>query len=204
MQRITKIIAVIFVLAFVIFITPLSVNAHIGGGPPFLKVNGQFAQTNPYYQSSTTLTIPQDLTHDMYLINKPIIVRIDTDALTKQTILSPESAKKMTFRWSIAQGVNFEQSNKHYLYSDRVILSFPTTKSYLVILEGKLASDADYVVLDTVQIDVVPSLTYKRPQSALFVGTENLNPQKSVLIVSQDSVSSVGKTTTNLWDFNEG
>ncbi len=192
----------LFLASFLFLVAP--VQAHMGGGPPFLKINDTYAQTNPYYQGQLTLTIPQDNAPKSYLVGRPIQLAIDVNALTKQTTIPPEFARKLTFRWYVATGDNFDVVSKEYKYESAVTYTFPKPQSYLIIIEAKAPSDTDYITLDTVQLNVLPASSYKLPDVSVVVGTQHADPQKSVLLVSQTRFDQSVTSEKYLWDFNDG
>ncbi len=185
-----------------LFICP-PVNAHLGGGPPFVQIDGKYAQSNPVYQGESIVHLPQDLSPDTYVVNSPIVLSVDIPALTRQTTIPAAMAKDLTFRWSYALGENFEKRDPHYQQGSKTSYSFTKPGSYLIILEGKSPLDASYLTLDTVQIDVVPHDSYLLPKPAMFIGTDSNNPTKPVVFVSKATVDSSTRLKSVLWDFGD-
>ena len=202
---IKKIFINIFLIAAVLtLLSPTKVSAHLGNGPPFLQVDNAYAQTNPYYEGPVTLNVPLDLVSNNFLPNQPINFRVVISRLQNQTFTPPGFFKNVTFRWSYDGGDNFDQSNGEYQYGNSAPYSFPHPQSYLIVLEAKSPLDQGFVVIDNVQINVVPSMGYKLPQPSLFIGTNALDPVKTVHLVSRPGLDPSVTSAHYLWDFGEG
>lgn len=185
------------------FLLAPPVLAHLGGGPPFLRVDGIFAKTNPYYQGTVTLNIPLDMAQKPQLINVPVVFSVDIPSLQKQTFMPPDFFHNVKFRWSYASGDNFDQASGVYQYGNRTTYIFSHPQSYLVTLEAKSPMDQGFVVVDNVQVNVIPSVGYVLPHVALFIGTHNLNPLQPVRLVSQSIFDPTVTSAHYLWDFGE-
>src|SRR3954467_836058 len=96
-----KVIITSFALVLFFFL-PVTASAHLGNGPPFMKVNGKYSQTNPYNQGSSTLTMSWDSAPETYLVNKPITFAIDVPVLMTATTVPVSFAKNIQVRWSVA------------------------------------------------------------------------------------------------------
>lgn len=189
-----------FVLLTVFLFLSKPVAAHIGGGPPILKINNTYAATNPYFQQEViTLTVSQDVAPEVYLVGKPIRMAIDVPELLKQTTFPPDT--EIIFRWSVTKGTNFEDVEKTYEYGDQVSFTFQKVGSYLVFIEAKNADD-EFIIIDTVQLNVVPSLSYRMPSVAVFIGKDK-TIEKPMLFVSQTTSDKSSKITKSLWDFGD-
>lgn len=189
----------IFALFISSFFLPHSVLAHSGGGPPFLKINDKFAATNPYYQSTTLLNISQDIPPESYLVNKPITVAIDMDQLNKQTTIPTDLIDSMVFRWSLLEGDNFDKQVGSYTEGTDQTYTLKEPRSYLLKLEAKTSEDEDYVVLDTVQLNVLPTASYSLPKARVFIGVQDNDTQKPLLFVSQSTADKHSTIKTYLW-----
>ncbi len=87
----------ILFISFFFLSTSASVFAHEGDGPPFVKVNDIYAQTNPLFEGIPTekgLIIPQDIAPHTYLVNTPIHLVIDPVQLG----LDPSTLNEVEFR----------------------------------------------------------------------------------------------------------
>ncbi len=183
-------LALIFLFLF--FLLPQSVSAH-GSGPPFLKINNKFAQSNPYYQGgAVALSVAQDLPPETYLVNSPIHFVIDKS----QLLFSPEIVNEVTFRWS------FQERDTAYKYGDTIDYTYAKMGSYLVRIEAKIPGES-YVLIDTVQINVLPNKTYTLPTSELTVGS-NLKTKEPLVVVSKGQADPSTKITASVWDVGEG
>ena len=168
------------------------VQAHIGGGPPFLSVNGKDAPTNPnYIQSTQNFTVEQDLPPDHYLVNKPIHFAIKLNQLP----VPPDVAAHSTFRWT------WDTDSKNNDYGNTVDHTYTSIGSHIMTLEVKGPGEADYLVYDTALIDVVPSLGYKTPRVNVAVVKDSFGATKPVHFVAQSQVDPSAKIKQITWDF---
>lgn len=194
-----------FLLFFLLFLfVPHFVFAHSGGGPPFLKVNEKYAQTNPYAGSIITLNIPQDIPPETYLVNKPITVSVDMDRLTKQTTIPPDLVDGLKFRWSLLDGDNFDKQIGGYQFGKEITYHLKTPKSYLLKLEIKSTEDDDFITFDTVQLNVVPNASYQLPKVSVFIGVQKDDTSKPILFVSQAKADPKSSIQKYIWDASDG
>lgn len=155
----TAVIALSSCFLFLCCLTlPQSVSAHAGGGPPFLQINGSYAQNNTLYAGGS-ISVSQDVAPSTFLVNEPISFKID---LTK--LLVPKDViEKSTFRWS------WQEGSKDYEYGTDLRHTYTQQGSYLMELAVKGPQDNDFLVLDTVQLDVLPNKDYKAPTAKIAV-----------------------------------
>lgn len=196
-------LSIILSIATLFIFQPSPVFAHLGGGPPFLLVNGKFAQTNPYYQGQITLNIPLDLAEESVMVGKPITFAVDIPSIQKQTFMPPGFFSEVKFRWSYATGDNFGQSNGSYKYGNSATYVFSHSGSYLITLEGQGPTDQAFVIIDTAQVDVVDSPSYVLPQVSVFAGLPSVD-SKPVLFVANAKLDKSISSEHYLWDFNGG
>ncbi len=182
---------------------PSPVSAHLGNGPPFLRVNGKFAQTNPYYQGPVTLNIPLDLTSNVMLVNKPFTVSVDIPSLQKQTFMPPGFFNNVKFRWTYATGSNFDAGSGEYKYGNSANYIFSQPGSYLITLEGRAPQDQGFAIIDTDQVNVLPSLNYKLPKVTVFAGIPK-SADKPAVFTAKATIDPSVHTVRFLWDFNNG
>lgn len=199
-----KRILIVFIIIFFFVNAPITAFAHLGGGPPFLKVNGKDADTNPLNQGASTFTIPWDLPPENYLLSMPVTFVIDVAELMKATTVPADLAKDIRFRWSIGTGDNFENKQNESSTINSLTKTFNKPGSYLVIIEAKLPKDSDFILIDTVQVNIVPEQSYQLPYASVFLGTQFDDVKKNVFLLS-DSGSDASTTIEKyLWDFGEG
>lgn len=170
------------------------VSAHVGGGPPFLEVNGVYAQTNLYFFNDPGINIPQDYTGKTYLVNQPIELFIDVN----QLLVPPEIAAKSTFRWTFAEG------NTNYAFGVKQMHTYTKAGSYLLSLEVKAPGETQYTLIDTVQLDVLPNEHYQIPKASIAIATNHRNSTKPLLFQSNYSVDSSTKLKAIIWGFGDG
>ena len=199
-----KRVLIAFIIVFFFANSHVTVFAHLGGGPPFLKVNGKDADTNPLNQGASTFTIPWDLPPETYLVNIPVNFIVDVAELMKATTVPAELAKDIRFRWSIATGDNFENKQNESSTVNSLSKTFNKSGSYLVIIEAKLPKDSDFILIDTVQINIVPEQSYQLPYASVFLGTQYDDLKKNVFLLSDGGSDASTKIEKYLWDFGDG
>jgi hypothetical protein len=197
-----KVIITSFALVLFFFL-PVTASAHLGNGPPFMKVDGVYTQTNPYNQGSSTLTMSWDAAPKHYLINKPVTFLIDVPVLMSATTLPISFAKEIKIRWTVATGDNFEKKENTSASGNAYTRTFTKPGSYLIIVEAKLPADSDYILINTIQVDVLPNAAYHTPAPSAYVGTQNDDPGKNVLFVSDTLNDPSTKIKRYIWDFGE-
>ncbi len=169
-------------------------SAHVGGGPPFLVIDGVYCQTNPYYFNDPSINIPQDYTRHTYLVNKPISLYVDTN----QLLVPPSIANTSTFRWTMA-----ENTTKHE-YGQKLQYTYTTPGSYIITLEVRAPGQTEYTIIDTVQLDVLPNVQYKLPHATMTVATNHLQSFKPILFQSTYTVDPSTKLASVIWGFGDG
>jgi hypothetical protein len=169
-------------------------SAHIGGGPPFLVINGVYAATNPYYFNDPTIHIPQDYTGKTYLVNTPISLFVDL----KQLLVPPDIAAQSTFRWTFAEG------NTHYAFGTKLEHTYTKPGSYILSLEVKAPGETEYTLIDTVELDVLPNPNYQLPKATMAVETNHRQNAKPILFRSNFSVDPSTTVSTIIWGFGDG
>ncbi|HSX40374.1 MAG TPA: PKD domain-containing protein [Candidatus Saccharimonadales bacterium] len=174
-------------------------NAHVGSGPPFLKINGTYSATNPYYQGPSAINVPQDTTSQVFLPGDKLSMEIVTSQLT----VPPDIAAKTVFRWQMYSGENFSQKTGSDQFGTTATYTFSKPGSYLLTVEAKAPGSTENLIIDTVQLDVVPSTTYKLPKASVFVGADTLKSGAAMTFVAKSSIDRAVKHTTALWDFGD-
>lgn len=187
----------IFIFAFLILSTILygKIYAHTGGGPPFLEINGIYAQTNPYYLGNASINLPQDNSPDsFYLVDRPIEFKIDT----KQLLIPQEIVDQSVFRWSFAEG------SKDYTFGTLINYTYHKPKTYLVSLEVKAPGENDFTLIDTVQVNIVSHKGYQLPQPSFTIETDNLQNNKPIILQGKATYDSSAKFAYLAWDLGDG
>lgn len=140
-----------------VLIFPIKILAHAGGGPPFVSVNGELAQTNPYYQGTASINVPQDILKKKFLPNEQITLTVDPSKLPIPTDVIGSSE----FSWIFFNGENFMTQLGTGQTGLSITQKFPTPGSYLVNVY--LTYQNDPQLLDTIQLDVLPRKDYVPP-----------------------------------------
>ena len=76
--------------------------------------------------------------------------------------------------------------------------------SHLVTLEALAPGDTSYIVLDTVQVSIVPQSGYKLPTVAVAAQRDSFASQKPLTFISQARVDPSVQPAAYLWDFGDG
>ncbi|HSW88286.1 MAG TPA: PKD domain-containing protein [Candidatus Saccharimonadales bacterium] len=189
----------LFLATFYILLTTCykPVSAHIGGGPPFLEVNGVYAQTNPYFFNDPTINIPQDYTGKTYVVNKPIELFINLN----QLLVPPDIAAKSTFRWTFADSRDVAVQR---LYGVKQMYTYNKPGSYILTLDVKAPGETQYTTIDTVQLDVLPNEHYKLPKASMSIATNHRQSTKPLLFQSDFSVDPSTRVKDIIWGFGDG
>lgn len=184
----------LFTCAILCTICYTQASAHVGGGPPFLSVNGVYGVTNPYYFNDPTINIPQDYTGKTYLVNKPISFFVDTN----QLLVPPDVAAASTFRWTMFEG------SKDYKFGQKLEYTYTKPGSYIASLEVKAPGETSFFLIDTIQLDVLPNEKYKLPQVHMAVATNHRQSKKPILFQSTVSADPSTKVASTIWGFGDG
>lgn len=171
-------------------------EAHLGSSPPFVVVNGKYAQNNPLFQAGLTqkgLNLPQDSSPDVYVINSSIHLFVDTSQLS----INPAIVDQVEFRWTFSRGTNFENQIDQTVTGKEITKSFSKAGSYLVTLAAK-SPGHDYNILDTIELQIVPSKNYPLPKSAVQI-TSALQSGTTTIFTNTANAPDA----TFLWDFDE-
>lgn len=182
-------------LFFLLLTTSISqAFAHTGGGPPFVTVNGELAGTNPYYQGTSNINVPQDVLKASFLPQEKITFTIDKTKLS----LPPNVLNGAEFSWIFFYGDNFltqmDSGNKGL----SITRSFAHPGSYLVNVYVLYMGDTQ--LLDTIQVNVVPYRNYKVPTTKVSVNEVG----KTVFYLSQPTIDPKATVKKTLWDVGDG
>lgn len=185
----------ILLFLLVLFFFPASAYAHVGGGPPFLEINGSYSPTNPFFSNDPNLNIPQDINTypKPLIIGQPITFTIDTDKL----LVPPDIAASTTYRWTFGEkdhGTDFGKEVKHTYYHPG---------SYLLILEAKAPGENEYITIDTIQLDILPTKTYKVPSIKLSLQTNHRDIHKPIHFLASVTTDKTAKIIEQTWVFGD-
>lgn len=200
-----------------IFLGPNRVSAH-GSGPPYVKVNSLYAQTNPLttYTTPTKFRVGADLASpSAFLIHKPITFEIDetffpnpykfaANPLGGIAVPSKEDIRP-EFQWDFDDGTQLATGNK-------VVHIYTKPGTYIVNILVKFPGKTeDFAGVNSVQLNVVPEDGYVLPEAVLQVDQVTIyNPARDVQeIIPGKQIqfsgeSSRGQIAGYLWDFADG
>ena len=157
-------IIITFLLLFISSLFSIT-YAHVGGGPPFLSINGKYADTNPFFSNDPTINVPQDtnLYTNPIIVGEPIRFIIDTEKL----LVPPDIAENTTYRWS------FSEHSKEYQYGKTITYAYKKAGSFLIAIDAKPRGEAEFITIDTLQVNILPHKNYQIPKAILSVETTN-------------------------------
>src|SRR5258705_2741528 len=141
-----------------IFLLPSSALAHIAGQPPFLRVNGQYA--NLYFVPLSSLydfDLPQDGAPDNYFINQTISFELDPMKLPAPS----DVIAKTKFDWDFADGTHSQGlKNDH---------KFTKIGSYIVKIYADDSTTPKPQIIESVLVNILPDSNYKLPKAKILV-----------------------------------
>ena len=192
---------VVFFLVFFggLLLHPTLVSAHAGPGPPFLRMNGKFAQTNTYFQGEGAINVPQDLGPEKYLVNQMIAFEVDTS----QLLVPPDIAQNTQFRWTLITGNTFMDTQHPSVQGRQFQRTFSHVGSYLLQLEAEGPGEYTYNIIDTVQVDVVPNTSYKTPKLSIDIGAPDGKNNFQSTFVGKAVIDPTAKQSSYLWDLGD-
>jgi hypothetical protein len=128
------------------------------------------------------------------LVNKPISLYVDTN----QLLVPPDIAAASTFRWTMAEG------SKEYKFGQKLQYTYTKPGSYIMSLEVKAPGESDFLLIDTLQLDVLPYSNYKLPQAHISIATDHRQSKKPMLFQSTFSADPSTKVSAIIWGFGDG
>lgn len=189
----------------VLFFGSSSVSAHLSG-PPYVKVDGIYAQTNPIltYTSPIAMTLGSDLaTSSAYVVNRPILFEIDEQYFPNPYLASPEKIT-VQYRWDFGDGSQkLEGKNVSHIYAK--------SGTYVIDLEvlykGKVT---EFTSVNQVQINILPYEGYALPSAIITVNGHTVTePTKDIIeirgnrSIAFDASKSTGEIVSYTWDFSD-
>lgn len=189
-----RLLTILFLLEL-IAVPCSNVQAHVGGGPPFVLVNNNYAQTSPLFLGATTqngLNIPQDVASENYLVNQEVTFTVDTTQLT----IDPNVIQNLTFTWSYSKGPNLTDPTDEDATGTSVKKSFSHPGSYLVTLKSN--PGGEFIILDTILVNILPRRSYHLPTATIEVRSAMKSGS-----VTHFSAASATPNSSFYWDFTE-
>lgn len=188
-------------LLFIVFVSlqATTVFAHLVGQPPFLKINGSYANLYPVPVSSFyDFNLPQDIGPSNYLINQTINLELD-----KIKLPAPQDiVEKTKFTWDFGDGGQGTGLINNHRYTK--------IGSYIVDIYADDGTIPQSQLLEKVLINILPNQDYKLPQSKILLNGKETND--SLIDILQfsfknplqfDGSSSTGKISSYSWDFGD-
>ncbi len=199
--KIFNFLLVFLTFSFFLFTLPYPVYAHLIGQPPFLKINGQYANLYPVPLTSLyDFNLPQDLAPENYLVNQPINFELVSERLP-----APPNIVAITkFDWDFADG-----SHGNGLLNTH---KFTKIGSFIVNIYADDGTTPKPQLLESVLINVLPDKNYALPQAEILVnGRTSKDPLTDIIKADfKDSIAldgskstSANKITEFFWDFGD-
>lgn len=158
-------------LVVTIFFSTNYAFAHIGSGPPFLKIDEEYPKSNPLIIAypDSRLGIPQDIMSKNLQTGKPSNFSVEVDKLD----ILPKHQQEAIFRWTWGDQTpsSMGVSQSH---------TYTKNGSYLVTLEMAIPNEQNFVIIDTVLVHSLPSLDYVLPKAHIKVSPPSLGIGKPI------------------------
>ncbi len=195
----------------------MSVQAH-GTGPPYIKIDGQYALSNPILNIAqpTTFTVSADVASSSgYLVGKPITFVVDEQFFPNPylqagnafglPVANVSDAPKPQFRWDFKDGSQTVDGGS-------VSHVFAKPGTYVIELLAKFEGKTpDFDLVNTIQLDILPDAQYQRPKPVITVNGRVIADKerdavdiKPMTPVAFDAAKSQGEITVYQWDFGDG
>lgn len=210
-------IVVVLLLGALRLFPAAPVRAH-GSGPPYVKVNGEYALSNPILNIAQPafFKVGADVASTSgYLVGKPVSFAVD-----EQFFPNPYRQAGSPFGLPVTNAPDVPQAQFRWDFQDgspavegaNVAHVFTKSGTYLVELSAKFEGKTqDYTIVNTIQVDILPTASYVRPSARIRVdGMDIGDPErdtadiKPMVPVSFDASSSEGEIVTYQWDFGDG
>lgn len=187
-----KILAYCFFITITIFCLSTPVFAHLQPGPPYLLVNGQYANT--VGTISRVLVVPQDAIQSELLVNTEVSFSVDLARLS----LPPTTLAGSKWRW------NWRPDNSNFVEGQALKHTFTKTGSYLIDLQIKDPTQSSFQSFDLVQVNITPKKPYLFPSAHI---TASIKKDGEAVMATFDTQTTTDPSTSLKqvsWDFGDG
>jgi len=188
-----QLLLTLFVLT--LLFAPSSASAHING-IPFLQINNKQVLVNPAFSGYTDLKmiVPQDLAPDKYLPGTKLNFTIDPQALG----FPQETLNQSKIRWS------WDSGDRQYSTELNPQHTYTEIGSHIVTMEILFPGNPDYIVYDTIQIDIVPSLSYQLPNTIITTNGIDVDTTKEITFTQKTTTDPSASVQSYLWKLDSG
>jgi hypothetical protein len=171
-----------------LLLAPVLVYAHNQPGPPYLMVEGIYADTNPVTGISPG-QIAQDQIKQSFVVGRPISFAIDESRIGVAS----------QFRWKWTPDMaGYEDGSK-------LTHSYDKPGSYIVTLQAdNQFTGNQFADYDTVQIDVVPRAGYQLPAVQVYVQYQAQSDGYLARLSAYDSHDPSADTREYHWLYGDG
>lgn len=192
-----------FGLFFFFYVFSKIAYAHGLGEQEFFTINGQYARLYPVLSTSLkTLTLPDDIAPQVYVVGQPIRFAIDTNQLP----LSEEVITKTQFFWDFGDGQKGEG-----LFNTHTYTTFGTyTLTIHAFYQDEKSTSKDKI--QSLMLHVVPDTTYVLPKSVISINGRSIHDllvdifafrKGETLTFDASRSTPSGAIASYLWDFGD-
>jgi hypothetical protein len=195
---------------------PEKVFAHVGG-PPYVKINGQYAQTNPILNTTqpTAFQIGSDVASSSGLVvGTPVLFDVDEQFFPNPyaqaqnpfgiPVTNQAPAESPKFRWDFKDGSQTGDGN-------HITHEYTKPGTFNVVLSALFpGKTTDYAPVDTISLIVAPSKEYILPRAVITVNGQRVDDPlrdtlsiKPMVSVKFDASASTGNPVKYQWDFGD-
>lgn len=198
----TKISVLLFAVIFFLGAAG-TVSAH-NTGPPYIAVDGAYAPANPmllYTETSKFVTGEDVATSSGYIAGQPMSFVVDLQNFPNP-YADVNGSVVPQFRWDFGDGSAKQEGQT-------ITHTYVKPGTYIVGLEAKFpGKTSDFSDANSVQLDVLPTRGYVRPQAKISINGSFADPTKGIInikpgYVALDASGSTGDIVSYTWDFSD-
>lgn len=178
----------LILLAGLFLIQALPAHAHNQPGPPYLMIQGQYADTNPISGAAPDL-IPQDQVGQTFVTGQDVEFKVDESRI----------GVSGQYRWKFGDG------DKDYAPGNPVKHAYSKPGSFVMILQvNNELTGNEFIDYDTAQVNVAPKAGYKMPSAKVKLSTKIQGDNLNMTFTAVDSHDPSTTIASYQWLFGDG